>query len=40
VQNLKNPKITTKSIWEGNNRRINLFIKIEKLSIDVDWTSI
>lgn len=40
IYKLKDDSIYTKSIWEWKNRRLNIWIKAKKLTIDIDWNDI
>lgn len=40
VAELENKNIFTKSIWEGNDRRIYICKLEKKLTIDIDWDNI
>lgn len=40
ISDLKDPKIYTKSIWEWNERRLNICFQEKRLTIDIDWDDI
>ncbi len=40
IADLKNKNIFTKSIWEGNQRRLYICKKSDNITIDLDWNDI